>query len=679
MTVSASFVLLCAVLAKPASPPIAVPPEISQEDIAALIQAAGSSKDHAGADAVLIFERSLVEVEPSGLAHYRHRRLFKVLSERGATQLSALRFDYDPASNDVELLRARVYAAAHNGKPGLVSEVDRSKLVDLPQPQHWIYWGPRMKVLGIPRLNVGDALEVETHTKGFIIAYLGKGAQRTGGGAKKADDESKFIPPMRGHFYDQVLFGEAAMPTLERSYELHLPKNMRLQYEVYNGDLASSVDVDGEQTVYRFWKKNLPAHKHEARAANASDSLLKVVMATLPDWESKSRWFFEINEGQYQSNPAIRAKLAEILRGSKSDDDKVAAILHWTAQEIRYSGISMGKGEGYTLHSGEMTFNDRAGVCKDIASMSITFLREAGFTAYPAMTMAGARVERIPADQFNHCVVAVKRPGGFRLIDPTWAPFSRELWSSAEREQHFLIGSPEGSTLMKTPYLPPEHNTLSIVANSRIDLKGDLVSDLTIRGHGYLDDRLRRQIAGQAVPALRDSFTSLLKRVAPGARVEDLRFSDHRDLKREQVIHLRYRVPRYANVGDRVLSTVLPLGRHPLANKNFADWLIATRAPKRSSAIWLRSPQRVQLVENLSLPKGFRLVGAEVDDFVENSQGSLRRKVENTKTGLRLSETLIIRQRNIPPEHYADLKALADAFLQQGEQRFYLERRGAKP
>jgi hypothetical protein len=43
----------------------------------------------------------------------------------------------------------------------------------------------------------------------------------------------------------------------------------------------------------------------------------------------------------------------------------------------------------------------------------------------------------IPADQFNHCVVAVKKTdGSFVMLDPTWSPFNMELWSRAESEQY---------------------------------------------------------------------------------------------------------------------------------------------------------------------------------------------------------------------------------------------------
>ena len=147
------------------------------------------------------------------------------------------------------------------------------------------------------------------------------------------------------------------------------------------------------------------------------------------------------------------------LKDAKSELDSISLLTHWVADEIRYSGISMGCGEGYTLHKGSMTFNDRCGVCKDKAGMLITMLRSAGFKSYPAMTMAGSRIDYIPADQFNHSVTIVKlKDGKYHLLDPTWVPFDRELWSSAEQQQQYLMGVPEGADLATTPLSAPENH-----------------------------------------------------------------------------------------------------------------------------------------------------------------------------------------------------------------------------
>lgn len=53
--------------------------------------------------------------------------------------------------------------------------------------------------------------------------------------------------------------------------------------------------------------------------------------------------------------------------------EKIAVLTHWVADNIRYAGISMGKGEGYTLHNTKMNYTDRCGVCKDIAGTLVSF------------------------------------------------------------------------------------------------------------------------------------------------------------------------------------------------------------------------------------------------------------------------------------------------------------------
>jgi transglutaminase-like putative cysteine protease len=659
--------LTAAAFAAPAEPPLAAPIDVPPEDLRALIEAAGSRDDNDDAEVVVVLDRTRVLVEDSGLAHYRRRRVLKALSEKGATELATLRFDYDPASNQVELTGARVYRSGGDA----VEEIPSTRARDLPQPQRHIYWGPRMKVLSVPRLAPGDAVEVETYTKGFIIALLGGTASGVG-----ADADERYIPPMRGHFYATVLFGDAPFPTREQRYAVTLPRDKPLQFEVYNGELFSRFEYDEQHHTYSWWRENLPPHPSEPHAAGADDYLPKVVMSTAADWQSKSRWFFEVNEDQFEANDAIRAKLAEITAGATTDDERIDAILHWTAQEIRYSGISMGKGEGYVLHSGQTTLNDRAGVCKDIAGMSITLLRAAGFSSYPAMTMAGSRVERVPADQFNHCVVAVERPEGFRMLDPTWAPFSAELWSSAEREQHYLIGTPEGADLMVTPYLPPEHNTLQFTARSRIDSSGDLTSHVAILGNGYLEDGMRRWVAGHTVAELRPSIQGLLARVAPNATLLDLRFGDHRDLKTPFRIEMRYSVPGYAVVGKNTMRTRIPAASHLFGGPRTTDWLTATQPEKRVSAIWLRSPQQVTIEETLQVPAGMRLVGLPVDEKIETAIGSMRATVAQVGGALSLQEVLRITQRNIAPDNYSGLKTVADAFRALERRRFYLQRGG---
>lgn len=243
------------------------------------------------------------------------------------------------------------------------------------------------------------------------------------------------------------------------------------------------------------------------------------MMSSTPRWEDKSLWFHDLNEayGSFDALPEAQQKVNELIKGKKTEMEKIAVLTHWVADNIRYAGISMGEGEGFTLHNTKMNYTDRCGVCKDIAGTLISFLRMAGFEAYPAMTMAGSRIESIPADHFNHCVAVVKLANGMYIpLDPTWVPFCRELWSSAEQQQNYLPGIPGGSDLCLTPVSAPENHYVRIVAENKLDAKGTLRGTFSITAEGQSDSSIRRIFTQGWQTEWQSTMESQLLSVSPG-------------------------------------------------------------------------------------------------------------------------------------------------------------------
>ena len=218
---------------------------------------------------------------------------------------------------------------------------------------------------------------------------------------------------MRGHFYDIVPFW-SDVPVQKKVYQVAIPNTKSVQYKIYNGQLAFNEKKGAEKTIYTFSADNIMPFRNEPNMVAQSDVAPKLLISTSPDWFAKSKWFYQVNEdyGSFESTPEIDRKVKEILKGATSEMDSVSRLTHWVADELRYFGLSMGKGEGYTLHKGSVNFRDRCGVCKDKAGMLVTMLRSAGFESYAAMTMAGSRIDLIPADQFNHSVTVVKLSDG---------------------------------------------------------------------------------------------------------------------------------------------------------------------------------------------------------------------------------------------------------------------------
>ncbi|MBN1334626.1 MAG: DUF3857 and transglutaminase domain-containing protein [Deltaproteobacteria bacterium] len=651
------------------------PPPADDAALAALVASSGDQDANGGADTVVVMRRTVVTVEESGLAWFDNHEIVKCLSEKGAASLARIRLDYDPSSNEVTVDRFRVIRA-----DGSILDLP-AKTLDLPQPQRGIYWGARMLQLPVPRLVPGDAVEIRTTMKGFLIAYLEEPGSKIADRGPHPGDDSRFVPPMRGHFYDVVTFHQADVPVRLRHYTVRTPRDKPIQFEVYNGEVKSYVTVDDEHNVYRFWREEVPAFEREDRLAlSASDVAPKVVLATVPDWPAKSRWFCEVNARQFEADEAIRAKVAEITRGLRTDDDRIAAIVHWAADEIRYSGITMGKGEGYTLHPGPMIFRDRSGVCKDKAGMAITMLRAAGYTVYPAMTMAGARVERIPADQFNHCVGAVRRDdGSWQLIDPTWVVLSPETWSSREGQQHYVIGTPDGEDLMLSPAFRAEDNALYVRAASRLAANGDLAGTLVITASGAAEQQIRRDLAqGLSTRQRQAWFEELVARIAPGASVDpvEVRYADLKNWRKPIRLEVSYRIPGFAMVGlDGRIRFAPPTARHLLAGPRLAPHLDVPDRDAITQGLMLWIPRMTSMQETIALPAGFRVARLPAGRNLDNAMASFEVRAETSGRSLSFTHLLTVKERIVPPEAWPDLREVVRVSRDLEQDLVVLERR----
>ncbi len=591
-----------------------------------------SDADYAGYDIVTLFDSTRVVMEESGLSHVYGHVLYKVLTPAGGRDFNCVKMDYDPLSAYVEIREVKVHR-----KSGLVEKID-NPVLDYPAPARMIYWGASQKMVAVGRLEPGDAVEYVTYKKGFTYALL-----------HDSDPDAKYIPPMRGHFYDIVPFW-SHQPVREKVYILSVLPSKKLQYSVYNGTLQSSrKNVDG-RVVYSFSKKEIMPMKKAPHTLADNDVQTKLILSTAENWQAKSMWFYGVNEdyGSFVPTDEVKQKVAELLRPAKSENDSIFILTHWVADNMRYSGISMGEGEGYTLHKCEMNFTDRCGVCKDKAGMLIAMLRAAGFQAYAAMTMAGERIEDIPADQFNHCVTVVKRRNGnYQLLDPTWVPGVRELWSSAEQQQNYLMGLPQGAKLGLTPVSKAENHYLKMSATTKVNKKGALSGTVTVTAEGQSDRTVRALFRGRR-SEWRANVERQLFSLYPNAKLQSVKYTDE-DRYLEQPVSITYRfvIPDYATVTDNVVivTPFLAKGFYKFAMPHLSyDTSLETRTMPFND----RCSRLVQISETMTLPPGYTSAqvpkartatgGAVTFDGGYKLQSSVLQFHENIRFGKRIYE-----------------------------------------
>ena len=409
----------------------------------------------------------------------------------------------------------------------------------------------------------------------------------------------------------------------------------------------------------------------EPNMVDLFDAAPKLMMSSTPQWKDKSLWFNKVNEdyGSFAPLPEAQKKVDELVKGKNTEMEKIAVLTHWVADNIRYSGISMGKGEGFTLHNTKMNYTDRCGVCKDIAGTLISFLRMAGFEAYPAMTMAGSRVESIPADHFNHCVAVVKLSNGtYMPLDPTWVPFCRELWSSAEQQQNYLPGVPEGSDLCITPVSAPENHYVRIKADNRLEADGTLRGTFTLTAEGQSDSNIRRIFTTGFQSEWKSTMERQLLAISPKARLLSVDYGKNpKDYQAAPIkITFRYEIPDYALKGEGEMF-FRPMVMNNLYNQVRSYMWIDTSVENRKYGFKDACSRLVELDETVQLPAGYKLVSAVKDETMQGVGADFEGSLVQKGNKVLLHNRLALKKRVYEASDWESFRNAVNAHKAYGE------------
>lgn len=633
----------------------------ASDDLAARLAAVTS--DRYNTDTVTVLLETGVTVSPNGIGETRVREVVKVLRDGGIRSQSVRRFEFDPTTNRLKVERVRVHRA-----DGTVLDVPLDQALAQPVPQWGIFWASEHVLMPLPRVQVGDAVETTFTKTGFNVAYLA-GSDADAAAPSFGANLAELQPPMPGHWYDEVEFWSRGH-VLEQSYTVRAPRSMPLQYEVYNGELKTSVTFDGDHVVYRFEKRDIPPYAGEPSSASTRDTQCKLVLATLEDWHRKSRWFHEKNEHAFQATDEMRAVVQQVIAGLQTDEERITALNHWVAENIRYVGTSRGPCEGYTTHDASETFRDRGGVCKDKAGLLVALLRIAGFDSYIVMTQAGTDVAPVPADQFNHAVTCIRNEDGtFRLLDPTWMPKSRENWSSAEQLQYVVYGTPEGQPLSLSPYSGPEENTATWIANSELSGNGDLRTQFSFSATGSPETSLRRSLAGERPERRAAQLDGWCKALAPNARLEQHAIMDPVDFSRAIELSAHVSASGFAVGSPERRFLHLPMLRRVLGDVAAGDLRNTTSLEKRKYPLRHRSTRRLLIRESLRLPAGWSARELPAAISLDGPAAALQFSASQSGGKLEYSLSLDVKQRTVPVEHYANYREVLTAFEKLCDQR----------
>jgi hypothetical protein len=352
------------------------------------------------ADVRILSEDTRVELTDATAWTTVRKTRAKVLTYAGQKANSELKIPYNPAWQTVELVAAEVIAA-----DGTVRKVGthETNVMDAA----WVGGAPRYPaektlVVSLPGVDVGS-----------VIATTVKTTQRS----------APFFS-LRSSF-------QGREPIDAASLELVHPAGLAVHIVEPESTLA--VDVKHERSekdarvTHRWTTKGVPAIKSEDDLPPAW-AFVPTVMASAGNWDQYGadlkRRFAQLSKAQ----PIARAKAVDLVKGSKTEEDRIRAVRDFVAKSIRvqgpeFVGLPLG-----ALTAADTTLQDGYGHRADTAILLLAMLDAAGLKAEPLLVGGGAPVLSSLVSPlwncpqrtlFNTVLVRVETEGGAILLNDT--------------------------------------------------------------------------------------------------------------------------------------------------------------------------------------------------------------------------------------------------------------------
>ena len=596
-------------------------------------------KKYPDANTILLDELESVRYNCDGTYTRQDESWTLIVTENGRKQSRNISLHFNEFYQQIpDLLCEIVKPDGRVIKPVLQKNI----ITESSQMQSNIY-DPSNKVLnvGIPDLEIGDIIH---------ISYT----------------MQQIRPRMRDVWCDMTIL-QSLEPVLHYVYEVSAPEKCPLTRiavkDEVKGTLKRSEFRQDGRIIYRFEAENVPQLIPEPDMPAHYLHCMRVLCSTAPDWETISRWYYNLCEPHLQAvSPELTAYAGKLTQG-KNAREAVRKLFDFVSKEIRYTGVTNeNTAPGYEPHDVKDTFAQKHGVCRDKAALLTAMLRAVGFDAFMVLFMAGdPKDQEVPNYYFNHAITGVKMPDGELILMDSTDENTSDLLPAYAMDKSFLCATAQGDVLRRTPVVSPQKNMLMIRSQGVMnkDYQLHLKSELIFNG---INDNIYRGAFARWTPEYRRQFVaSMLKKVLPGSELVHLKITPEnvRDLSVPLTMTIECKVDDYADIKWGAGCLRMPFLSNGFGALNF---MLDDRMLKnRRYPMMLFSTAGVDEQCSLTLPDGLEMVA--LPEFKNINTGLLRltNSVHSRNKLLSGKRMITLEGVKIDPEAYADFrKAVLD-------------------
>jgi len=606
---------------------------------AVLSKAAQINRDrYPDAEVVLVDQHMWVKYNQDGTYAEWLEQYIKVLTEKGKRRYVTLTSSFSVPYNSTKFNLVEVISP--DGTSRLVDVERNSRIMIDPSQMSANIYDPNDKVLqvSIPELNIGDTVHFITF-------------------------DDFFKTRMAGQWSDFVNF-EGTDPIVSSRFTVVAPRTKPLKSIALKNEIPGTVTFvkteKGDDIIYQWTARDVPMAYLEPEMPPLYTQSQRLLASTIPDWETISRWYWNLSKPHLDAvTPEMIKTARRLVKGKRGAQEKIESIFFWVSQKVRYLGITAEtEAPGYEPHPVSMTYERRAGVCRDKAALLVAMLRHAGFKAYPVLIMNGPKKDpEVPQPFFNHAVACVKMSNGsYLLMDPT-NENTKELFPAYLNNQSYVVATPSGETLQTSPITPAEQNMLRIVTSGRIDKKGTLTGRTTLTFDGINDNAYRGYFSMISGDERRLYVERMLKRNLPGAVLDELsiRPANMMDTSAALQADFTFTAKHYPVYGDGIV--MLPAFRFT-DSIGVANFLITKMGLKERKYTYMTETAcgteeivEIQLDGSLGKP-----VNPIVQDSSTDDGSSWSRSMQIADGSMKMRNLFMMKLTEYSPEKYKNLQ-----------------------
>ncbi len=222
------------------------------------------------------------------------------------------------------------------------------------------------------------------------------------------------------HYYETNFF-ETSYPMLITRFVVVVPDDYKMTIKTQFMPEEPQKTSTELGTMYSWVLTNLPAVKTEAEMPKWEEVGKWVKISTVPSWKELADWYGEITRSKLKTSYEIKEKTAELLgTGQLSEDEKIKKIYEFITSKIRYSSVPF-RQNGWVPQKARDVLITQIGDCKDVATLGIAMLGEAGIKADYVLVNTDVKAFdiQLPTPNFDHCIASVETKKGRKYLDFT--------------------------------------------------------------------------------------------------------------------------------------------------------------------------------------------------------------------------------------------------------------------